>query len=219
MSLKENYERILQSLPSHVQLVAVSKTHPAQSIQSLYDLGHRVFAENKVQELLLKKEQLPSDIKWHLIGHLQTNKVKQIIGFISLIESVDSEKLLDEINRQAEKIGRQVPLLLQVRIAQEETKFGLEISETKELFQRIVQGEFPHIVLKGLMGMASFTTDLEQVSSEFALLKNLYDQLSRIQPLELLSMGMSSDYALAIERGSTSVRIGSALFGERHYTN
>ncbi|MBS1549238.1 MAG: YggS family pyridoxal phosphate-dependent enzyme [Bacteroidetes bacterium] len=216
--LLTNFHSIKNQLPNHVQLVAVSKTHPVERIKSIYDAGQRVFGENKVQELMEKQPQLPSDIQWHLIGHLQTNKVKYIAGFIDTIQSVDSEKLLEEINKQAEKHNRKIKVLLQVKIATEDTKYGLEISETKELFLKFIQGCFPNIAIVGLMGMATFTNDQQQVKNEFMFLKRLYDQLSLQYPLQTLSMGMSDDFPLAIECGANSVRIGSAIFGDRDYS-
>ena len=172
-----------------------------------------------MQELISKQEVLPADIQWHLIGHLQTNKVNQIAGFINLIESVDSEKLLQEIDRQAEKNDRKINVLLQVRIASEDTKFGLEIYEAKELFQKWTQGHFPNVEICGLMGMATFTDNQSVIRREFSTLKQLFDQLSVRHPLQTLSMGMSSDYRLAIECGSNSVRVGSAICGDRDYSN
>ena len=211
-----NYEQILKTIPENVELVAVSKTHPAEKIQAIYDLGQRIFGENKVQEMVEKYAFLPQDIKWHIIGHLQTNKVKYIAPFVDLIQSVDSEKLLQEISKQAEKHERTINVLLQVKIAEEETKFGLEINEAKEFFQNYMNGQYPNVRIKGLMGMASFTSDHDQVKKEFSLLKQLFDKMSMQQNLEILSMGMSSDYVLAIECGANSVRIGSAIFGQRN---
>ncbi|MCC2591656.1 YggS family pyridoxal phosphate-dependent enzyme [Chryseobacterium sp. MFBS3-17] len=215
--LQENYKNICKKLPPHVQLVVVSKTHPVAMIQNVYDMGQRHFGENKVQELLEKQPLLPEDICWHLIGHLQTNKVKQIIHFIDVIESVDSRKLMAEINKHAAKANRTVKVLLQVKIAEEDTKFGLEVSETKELFLEWMQGQYPNVEVNGLMGMATFTDDEAQVSREFSFLKQLFKQLSLQKELTTLSMGMSGDYPVAIDCGSTSVRIGSAIFGERDY--
>lgn len=219
MSLKENYEEVLQQLPSRIQLVAVSKTHPVEKIQQVYDFGQRVFGENKVQELVEKAPLLPNDIQWHLIGHLQRNKVKYIAEFVDTIQSVDSEKLLTEINRQAEKFNRKIKVLLQVKIAEEDTKFGLEVSETKELFLKWLQGNFPNVEITGLMGMATFTDDKEQIRREFSFLKRLFDQLSLQHSLQTLSMGMSGDFPIAIDCGANSVRVGSAIFGARSYTN
>lgn len=215
--LEENYHNLKSRIPENVQLVAVSKTHPVEKIRQIYDLGQRVFGENKVQELVEKQPNLPQDIQWHLIGHLQTNKVKYIAGFVDTIQSVDSEKLLMEINRQAEKYNRVIKVLLQVKIAEEDTKFGMEISETKELFLKFLRGEFPNVEITGLMGMATFTDDQEQVKREFQFLKRLFDQLSLQKQLQTLSMGMSDDFPVAIECGATSVRVGSAIFGNRNY--
>ena len=217
MSLQSNYQNILSQLPENVKLVTVSKTNPAEKIKEVYDLGQRSFGENKVQELLEKQPVLPNDIEWHLIGHLQTNKVKFVAGFISMIESVDSEKLLKEINKEALKNERKINVLLQVKIAKEETKFGLTVEEAKDIFNKFLSGNYPNIDIKGLMGMASFVDDESQIREEFGILKQLFDELSSLKPLETLSMGMSGDFPLAIECGSNSVRVGSAIFGERNY--
>lgn len=218
MSIKENYQAIKDQLPSGVQLVAVSKTHPASAVQEVYDLGQKVFGENKVQELMEKHPLLPQDIKWHLIGHLQTNKVKYIAPFIDTIQSVDSEKLLAEVNKESGKNNRVIKVLLQVKIAAEETKFGLDISEAKSLFQQYIDGNFPHVEITGLMGMATFTDDEQQVRKEFLTLKSLFDELNQLKPLKTLSMGMSDDFPVAIECGANSVRVGSAIFGRRDYS-
>jgi hypothetical protein len=217
MSIQENYHKIKAQIPANVELVAVSKFHPIEKIKEVYDCGQRVFGENKVQELLSKVNELPADIQWHLIGHLQTNKVKYIAPFIDTIQSVDSEKLLLEINKEAAKNNRKIKVLLQVKIAEEETKYGLEISEAKEIFSNYLEHQYPNIEILGLMGMATFTDNKNQVKSEFLVLKSLFDELSTFKKLETLSMGMSDDFALAIECGSTSVRIGSAIFGVRNY--
>ena len=214
-NIAENYQLINSNLPSNVQLVTVSKTHPVESIKKVYDLGQRVFGENRVQELIEKHLKLPSDIQWHLIGHLQTNKVKYIAPFIDTIQSVDSEKILLEIDKQAKNNERNIKVLLQVKIAEEDTKFGLEINETKELYLEYLNGKFPNVSIVGLMGMATFTDNKDQVTKEFNLLKQLFDQLSQKQKLETLSLGMSGDYEIAIECGANSVRIGSAIFGAR----
>ncbi|WP_027377266.1 YggS family pyridoxal phosphate-dependent enzyme [Kaistella palustris] len=215
--LESNFKRIRSLIPENVQLVAVSKTHPAEMIQSAYDLGQRVFGENKVQELLAKQPVLPRDIAWHLIGHLQTNKVKYIAGFIDTVQSVDSAKILHEINKQAEKHNRTIKVLLQIKIAAEDTKFGLHKDEAEILFQQYLAGDFPHVQITGLMGMATFTEDRETVKKEFSTLKNIFDEFSMHRQLQTLSMGMSDDFQLAIECGANSVRIGSALFGKRNY--
>ena len=220
MSLKEvttNYQKIKTSLPPEVQLVAVSKTHPVEKILEVYNLGQRVFGENKVQELREKQPLLPQDIQWHLIGNLQTNKVKYIAEFIDKIQSVDSAKLLEEINRQAAKNNRKIKVLLQVKIAEEESKFGLEIHEAKELFTDWLNGNYQNVEVEGLMGMATFTDNKAQVMKEFTFLKQIFDKMSLQKPLKILSMGMSDDYLLAIDCGANSVRIGSAIFGNRQY--
>lgn len=218
MSIQENYNHIKNQLPENVQLVAVSKTHPVSAIQEVYDLGQKVFGENKVQEVLEKQPLLPKDIQWHLIGHLQTNKVKYIAEFVDTIQSVDSERLLLEINKEAAKYNRKIKVLLQVKIAEEESKFGLEIDEAKALFQQYINGEFPRIEITGLMGMATFTDNEQQIRKEFSVLKNLFDELNGQKSLETLSMGMSDDFPVAIECGANSVRVGSAIFGRRDYT-
>ena len=217
MSIQENYHKIKAQIPANVELVAVSKFHPIEKIKEVYDCGQKVFGENKVQELLTKVNELPADIQWHLIGHLQTNKVKYIAPFIDTIQSVDSEKLLLEINKEAAKNNRKIKVLLQVKIAEEETKYGLEIAEAKEIFSNYLEHQYPNIEILGLMGMATFTDNKNQVKSEFLVLKSLFDELSTFKKLETLSMGMSDDFSLAIECGSNSVRIGSAIFGVRNY--
>lgn len=219
---KANYTTIKQELDGKkVVLVAVSKTKPAEEIQELYELGHRDFGENYVQELVEKQEKLPNDIHWHFIGHLQSNKVKYIAPFISLIQSVDSVKLLKEINKQAAKNDRIIDVLLQMHIAQEETKFGLDEKELQDLVTSSL-AELQNVKIIGLMGMASFTENTEQVRKEFQYLKSVFDkykdnQLPNLQ-FNTLSMGMSGDYKLAIEEGSNMVRIGSLLFGARQYS-
>lgn len=218
MSIQDNYSNIKNQLPFNVELVTVSKTHPVSAIQEVYDLGQKVFGENKVQELVEKYPLLPQDIQWHLIGHLQTNKVKYIAEFIDTIQSIDSEKLLNEINKEAGKHNRKINVLLQVKIAKEDTKFGLEMDEAEKLFQKFIKGEFPNIEITGLMGMATFTEDENQVKKEFEKLKNLFDNLNTIKPLQTLSMGMSDDFPIAIECGANSVRVGSAIFGRRDYS-
>jgi pyridoxal phosphate enzyme (YggS family) len=219
---KEAYQQIINEVRSkNVTLVAVSKTKSSEDIKELYDLGQRDFAENYVQELADKYEQLPKDIRWHFIGHLQSNKVKQIASFVQLIHSADSLKLLKEINKQAEKNGRVIDCLLQVHIAQEETKFGLDEHELYELLETDSDElhELKNVRVTGLMGMASFTDDMNKVRKEFQYLKTVFDKQIKSQTsnlkLQTLSMGMSADYKIAIEEGSNMVRIGSLLFGER----
>lgn len=219
----EKYNAIITELGSKVTLVAVSKTKPIEDIQALYDLGQRDFGENYVQELVEKYEQLPKDIRWHFIGHLQSNKVKYIAPFVHLIHGVDSFNLLKEINKQAVKNNRIIDCLLQVHIAKEETKFGFEAHELKQLHDTSTGSvhELKNVNIIGLMGMASFTTDKDLIRKEFAELKKCFDantQLSTFNfQLSTLSMGMSSDYKIALQEGSTMVRIGSLLFGERNY--
>jgi len=221
---KERYLGLMQDLESKgVTLVAVSKTKSVADILELYELGHRDFGENYVQELVDKQQQLPGDIRWHFIGHLQTNKVKYIAPFVHLVHGVDSLKLLKEIDKQAAKNNRVIEVLLQVHIATEETKFGLDPEELNTLLQQegaAING-LEHIRIAGLMGMASLTDDEAQVRQEFQKLQQLYNSLKKyahpnLQP-SILSMGMSSDYQVAIEEGSTLVRIGSLIFGERNY--
>jgi pyridoxal phosphate enzyme (YggS family) len=221
MTIRENLERIKSTLPPGVTLVAVTKTHPPEKLMEVYDAGHAVFGENKVQELVQKQLVLPKDIQWHLIGHLQTNKVKEIASFVHLIHSADSLKLLKEIDKQASKNNRVIDCLLQLYIASEETKFGLDFTEAETLLRSTEFAALKHIRITGLMGMASNTDKREQVRLEFRSLKNFFEKLKTSFPeteevkLHILSMGMSSDYALAIEEGSNLVRVGSAIFGNR----
>ena len=204
---------------SHATLVAVSKTKHIADIQALYNLGQKDFGENYVQELVNKKKELPQDIRWHFIGHLQSNKVKEIACFIHLIHTVDSYKLLKEIDKQAQKANRIIDCLLQISIAEEETKFGMNELELKELINTIQTSPLLHVRIVGLMGMATFTTDESKIRQEFQLLKKTFDTYRNVQAknyaLHILSMGMSSDYAIALEEGSTMLRIGSLLFGKR----
>ena len=219
---KEKYREITEELKGKASLVAVSKTKPVEDILELYNLGHRDFGENYVQELTQKYEQLPKDIKWHYIGHLQSNKVKYIAPFVHLIHGVDSYSLLKEINKQALKNNRVIECLLQVHIAKEETKFGLDETELHELIRIMPITELTNIQINGLMGMASFSDNMDLVRSEFKYLKSLFDKYAQHQTpnlkLQTLSMGMSADYKIALEEGSNMVRIGSLLFGERNYT-
>lgn len=206
---------------SHTTLVAVSKTKPVEDIMALYDLGHRDFGENYVQELVDKQQKLPRDIRWHFIGHLQSNKVKYIAPFVHLVHGVDSMKLLQTIHRQGIANNRRIRCLLQVHIAQEETKFGLDREELSAILRDpVVEKELSHVQICGLMGMASFTEDPDKVRAEFRSLKSLFDELKKTYPFlgddfNTLSMGMSGDYAIAVEEGSNMVRIGSLLFGSR----
>ncbi len=215
------YHSIISQLnPQKVQLIAVSKTKPNEDIIELYDLGQRAFGENYVQELVDKAASLPKDIQWHFIGHLQSNKVKYIAPFVHLIHGVDSEKLLQEINKQAIKQNRIIDCLLQVHIATEETKFGFDANSIDEFIQSGRLAQYPNIQIKGLMGMASFSEDTNLLTKEFTTLKQIFDQAA-IQlgnQFAILSMGMSGDYPLAISLGSNMVRIGSLLFGARNYS-
>jgi pyridoxal phosphate enzyme (YggS family) len=209
MSIKTNIEMISSGLRQGCRLIAVSKTHPPELIREAYDAGQRIFGENKVQEMVSKYEALPKDIQWHLIGHLQTNKVKYIAPWVSLIHSVDSAKLAEEIDKQGKKVGRVIPCLLQVYIAKEETKFGFD---PHELTDFIKTQKFSNIDIQGLMGMASLTDNTDQIRSEF---RQLHDLFVKIGNMKELSMGMSSDYKIAMEEGSTMVRLGTAIFGGR----
>lgn len=220
MDIKKNIASLKQQLPAYCTLVAVSKTQPVDVIMKAYNAGHRIFGENKVQELVSKFEALPTDIQWHMIGHLQSNKVKYIASFIHLIHSVDSYKLLAEINKQAIKARRTIHCLLQIHIAKEESKFGFSEAEVLELLHQGALEKLSSIRITGLMGMATNTSDTDQVRDEFRTLKKFYDQLKSMplpanMEMKELSMGMSGDYKLAVEEGSTLVRIGSAIFGER----
>ena len=213
-----NYEKIKSIANSyHAQLVAVSKTKPLEDILALHQEGQIIFGENYVQELVDKFEKAPSSIDWHFIGHLQSNKVKYIQPIVKLIHGVDSEKLLIEINKQAAKNNAVSNVLLQIHIAQEESKFGLDEKDLMQLLQYVSSGNYPNIQIKGLMGMASFTDNQTQIKNEFISLKKLFDQYSSEYQWDTLSMGMSSDYQLALDCGSTMIRIGSALFGDRNY--
>ncbi len=218
----EQYLSIQKELTNqHVQLIAISKTKPNEDIQVLYDLGHRNFGENYVQELVEKQASLPKDINWHFIGHLQSNKVKYIAPFVYMIHGVDSEKLLQEINKQALKQHRIIDCLLQIHIATEETKFGFDGPALHEFLLSGRVAQYTNVRIRGLMGMASFSEDQQLLNQEFTTLKTYFDKAKMTFPngqFDTLSMGMSSDYALAIAKGSNMVRIGSLLFGARNYT-
>lgn len=222
MSIAKNLTQIKSQLPTHVTLVAVSKTKPVSDLMEAYNTGQRIFGENKIQEMTEKWEQMPKDIEWHMIGHVQTNKVKFMAEYVSLIHGVDSLKLLQEINKQAKKHNRVIDCLLQIHIAEEETKFGLDEDELNEILKQVQhdKNEFENIRIVGLMGMATFTENQNQIEKEFNHLKSIFDKLSKIpfthnlKP-NILSMGMSGDYQLAISCGSTMVRIGSSIFGAR----
>ena len=219
--IASNIKQLKSQLPSTVKLVAVSKTKPVTDILEAYNSGQRLFGENRVQELLNKKDLLPADIEWHLIGHLQSNKVKYIIPFVSMIQSVDSIKLLVSINSEAKKINRVIDCLLQIHIASEETKFGFSMCDLAETLHSEDVSMFRNIRLCGVMGMATFTSDISQVEKEFGYLRSCFNSLknnyfNQIREFTEISMGMSGDYELAIKEGSTMVRIGSLIFGERY---
>lgn len=220
MSIKDNLLKIKSSLPENVTLVAVSKTKPISDLMEAYEAGQRIFGENKIQEMTEKHQQMPKDIQWHMIGHVQSNKVKYMIPYVKLIHGVDSLKLLKEINRQAVRWRKNVDCLLQIHIAEEETKFGLDENELSDIINSDEFKSFQNIKVIGLMGMATFTDNQEQIKREFEYLKSIFDKLSKqpttqnLQPTTL-SLGMSGDYQLAIECGSTMVRIGSSIFGSR----
>ena len=218
-TIKKSLELITNSLPTHVKLVAVTKTKPTAAILEAYNAGHKVFGENKVQEMAQKFAVLPKDIEWHMIGHLQRNKIKYLASFVHLIHGVDSVKTLNEINKQAVKHGRVINCLLQLKIASEETKFGMSIDDAVRLISSPELSGLKNISIKGLMGMASFTDNEKVIRTEFKTLKNYFNTLqkynvSNFEP-SIISMGMSGDYKIAIEEGSTMIRVGSAIFGDR----
>ena len=221
MSIKQNLNNIKSQLPEHVTLVAVSKTKPVSDLMQAYEAGQRIFGENKIQEMADKWETMPKDIQWHMIGHVQRNKVKYMADFVDLIHGVDSLKLLKEINKQAIKHNRVINCLLQIKIAKEDSKFGLSAEEAKTVISSDEFSELKNIKVIGLMGMATFTDNMQQVENEFKFLKHTFDDLKSKRldnfNLETLSIGMSGDYPLAIDCGSTMVRIGSSIFGSRNY--
>lgn len=217
MSIADRLLRIKQSLPQQVTLVAVSKTKPETDLMEAYEAGQRVFGENKAQEMTAKWSSMPKDIQWHMIGHLQSNKVKYIAPYVALIHGVDRSELLDEIEKQGAKNNRIISCLLQVHIAEESTKFGWNPQELVSWATQEQLEKYPHVRIQGLMGMATFTSDEHQIKQEFASLRSVFDQLKAIHAhWDTLSMGMSQDYALAISTGSNMVRIGSSIFGERN---
>lgn len=220
-SIKNSITEIRKHIPDNVKLVCVSKFHPESAVLEAYNSGERIFGESRVQEMTQKQPNLPPDIHWHFIGHLQSNKIKYMIDFVELIHGVDSFKLLQEINKQAEKAGRRVRYLLQVHIACEETKFGFTEEELRKMIESAEFHQLQHVEIVGLMGMATFTNNEEQVRGEFRTLKILFDKLkndyfTNNDSFKELSMGMSDDYKIAIEEGSTMVRVGSAIFGNRY---
>ena len=220
MRIEENLKKITKELPDSVKLVAVSKTHPPEVIMEAYDAGHRIFGESKAQEMIPKQEKLPGDIQWHMVGHLQSNKVKYIAPFVALIHSVDSLKLLKVINKEGKKNNRKIPCLLQIHIAKESSKFGLSYDACRELLESEAFLKMEHVAIRGLMGMATFTDDHQQVREEFRTLKTHFDEIKKRyfsdqNDFREISMGMSDDYLIGIEECSTMVRIGSAIFGNR----
>jgi pyridoxal phosphate enzyme (YggS family) len=217
LSISKNIKEFKSEIPEGVTLVAVTKTKPVSDIMEAYESGQRDFGENKIQEMEAKWRELPKDVEWHMIGHVQRNKVKYMAEFVSLIHAVDSLKLLKEINKQAAKHSRVIRCLLQIKIATEETKFGMEEADAITLLTSEELKTLEHVSIVGLMGMATFTDDKEQIRSEFQLLKRLYDSLRIAHDFHELSMGMSGDYKIAIEEGSTMIRVGSAIFGARNY--
>jgi pyridoxal phosphate enzyme (YggS family) len=222
MDIAQNINSIKKNLPEKVQLVAVSKTKPVEDILEAHSAGHKIFGENKVQDLALKYEQLPKDIEWHFIGHPQTNKVKYIAPFVHLIHGVDSLKLLKVIDREAKKNNRKIACLLQFHIAEEDTKFGLTMVEAREILDSKEFKTFENIIVAGVMGMATFTDNIGQIRNEFKTLKTIFNTLkieyfSATENFSQISMGMSDDYQIAIEEGSTMIRVGSKIFGERNY--
>ena len=218
MSITKNLNHIKSTLPEHVTLVAVSKTKPLSDIMEAYDAGQRIFGENKIQEMAEKHKEMPKNIEWHMIGHVQRNKVKYMAEFVRLIHGVESIKLLKEINKQAKNHDRIIDCLLQIKIAEEDSKFGMSADDASTLLQSDELSELKNIRITGLMGMATFTDNRTQVKSEFKFLKSTFEELKTISPeLRIISMGMSGDYQLAIECGSNMIRVGSSIFGSRNY--
>lgn len=218
MNISKNIQNYKAELPANVRLVAISKTKPNEDLLEAYNAGQRIFGENKIQEMTDKQEALPKDIEWHMVGHVQTNKVKYMAPYISLIHAVDSLKLLKEINKRAKQNERIIKCLLQIKIAEEDSKFGIDAQEAEEILKSEAVSKMQHIKIIGLMGMATFTENEEQIKREFQKLKHIFDKFQSSWPeLKELSMGMSADYKIAIANGSTMVRIGSNIFGERNY--
>lgn len=215
--ITQNLKQFKSELPEDVTLVAVSKTKPNEDLQEAYDAGQRIFGENKIQEMTDKWKALPKDIQWHMIGHVQTNKVKYMAPYVSLIHSADRLKLFKEINKEAKKNERVIDVLLQVKIAEEDSKFGMPPEEAKTFLKENKAANYPHVNIVGLMGMASFVDDETQIKREFAQLEKIYNTFKEQYAFSVLSMGMSGDYKLALEYGSTMVRVGSAIFGARNY--
>ncbi|SEQ85187.1 hypothetical protein SAMN05421824_2486 [Hyunsoonleella jejuensis] len=223
MSIKQNLQTIKSSIPEHITLVAVSKTKPVSDIMEAYNAGHKIFGENKVQDMVEKYEQMPKDILWHMIGHVQRNKVKYMASFVSLIHGVDNFKLLKEINKQAKKHNRIIDCLLQIKIAEEDSKFGMSAEDASKILFSEAFSALKNINITGVMGMATFTDNETQIKKEFNTLKSTFDSLKSYEKFnfkpEIISMGMSGDYKLAIDCGSTMIRVGSSIFGARNYSN
>lgn len=219
MNIKQRLQQLKSVLPKQVTLVAVSKTKPVVDLMEAYHAGQRVFGENKIQEMAEKHQQMPKDIQWHMIGHVQTNKVKYMASFVDLIHAVDRLKLLNEINKQAQKHNRSIDCLLQIKIAEEDSKFGMTENEAENLLRSSALNNLKNINIVGVMGMASFTNDTNQIRTEFETLKSTFDRLKNIQQqMHIVSMGMSGDYPIAIDCGSTMIRVGSHIFGARNYS-
>lgn len=217
VNISENIKEFISKIPEHVDLVAVSKTKPNEDLLEAYHAGQRIFGENKIQEMTDKWEALPKDIEWHMIGHVQTNKVKYMAPYVSLVHAVDKMKLLKEINKRAKQNERTIRCLLQLKIAEEDSKFGMSKEDLQALLANEKLSDFENVKIIGLMGMATFTEDEEQIEREFSFLKQTYDELkAKYNQLEILSMGMSGDYKLGIKHGSNMIRIGSAIFGKRN---
>lgn len=217
-SIAKNIKQLKESLPQEVQLVAISKTKPVTDIQKAYDAGQHIFGENKIQEMTEKWEKLPKDIEWHMVGHVQSNKVKYMAAYVSLVHAVHKLKLLKEINKRAKNEQRVIKCLLQIKIAKEDSKYGMTAEQALEILESDAYKKMENVQIVGLMGMATFTENKEQINEEFAFLKTTFDKFSETYPeLKILSMGMSGDYSIAVKNGSNMVRIGSAIFGERNY--
>lgn len=217
MNIKHNIEKLKQNLPKNVELVAISKTKSNKTIMEAYDAGQRIFGENRTEELEEKHKALPKDIQWHMVGHLQRRKVRDIAAFVSMIHSVDTPRLLREINNRAKLNDRIIDCLLQMKIAEEDTKHGMDVAEIKAILESEDYNQYENVRVRGLMAMATFTDDKEQIDREFKSIQNLYNELKDSYNFDILSIGMSGDYPIAIENGSTMVRVGSAIFGEREY--
>ena len=218
MSIADKIKEFHAELPADVTLVAISKTKPNEDLMEAYEAGQRVFGENKIQEMEQKHEDLPKDIKWHMVGHVQRNKVKYMAGFVDLIHAVDSLKLLKEIEKQAKKHDRTVECLLQIKIAEEDTKYGITVDEAKSILNSETYGKMSHVKIVGLMGMATLTENDAKIRQEFSFLKTTFDDLKKDhESFKILSMGMSGDYKIALECGSNMIRVGSSIFGERNY--